>query len=155
MEDLTFQDERIGAAADDLAAWGSMGMSSPTFMAPLSLKTKLLILLVAGAFATAAALALRQRLVDQQRQEILGGCRAIRNEVLAIKQKEFDPGVAELRQLRLNEAQARLLRQADANAYSKFAQKYEAKVVSVAEALDRLNASLGKLEQKNCFEMKP
>jgi len=76
-------------------------MSSPTFMAPLSLKTKLLILLVAGAFATAAALALRQRLVDQQRQEALGGCRAIRNEVLAIKQKEFDPGLAELRQLRL------------------------------------------------------
>ena len=90
-----------------------MGASSPTFMAPLSLKTKLLILLVAGAFATAAALALRQRLLDQQRQEILGGCRAIRNEVLAIKQKEFDPGVTELRQLRLNEAQARLLRQAD------------------------------------------
>ncbi len=85
----------------------------------------------------------------------MGGCRAIRNEVLAIKQKEFDPGVAELRQLRLNEAQARLLRQADVNAYSKFAQQYEAKVVSVAEALDRLNASLGKLLQKNCFEMKP
>jgi hypothetical protein len=75
--------------------------------------------------------------------------------VLAIKQKEFDPGVAELRQLRLNEAQARLLRQADANAYSKFAQQYEAKVVSVAEALDRLNDLLGKLQQKNCFEMKP
>jgi|GEM_PF-1321762 len=138
-----------------LGSMGQHGNVSPTFMAPLSLKTKLLILLVAGAFATAAALALRQRLVDQQRQEILGGCRAIRNEVLAIKQKEFDPGLAELRQLRLNEAQARLLRQADANAYSKFAQKYEAKVVSVAEALDRLNASLGKLEQKNCFEMKP
>jgi hypothetical protein len=155
MGDLTFQDDRIGAAAADLAAWGSMETSRPTFMAPLSLKTKLLILLVAGAFATAAALALRQRLVDQQRQEILGGCRAIRNEVMAIKQKEFDPGVAELRQLRLNEAQARLLRQADANAYSKFAQQYEAKVVSVAEALDRLNALLGKLEQKNCFELKP
>jgi hypothetical protein len=44
-----------------------MGASSPTFMAPLSLKTKLLILLVAGALATAAALALRQRLLDQQR----------------------------------------------------------------------------------------
>ena len=63
--------------------------------------------------------------------------------------------MAELRQLRLNEAQARLLRQADANAYSKFAQQYEAKVVNVAEALDRLNALLGKLQQKNCFEMKP
>jgi len=138
-----------------LGSMGQHGNVSPTFMASLSLKTKLLILLVAGAFATAAALALRQRLVDQQRQEILGGCRAIRNEVLAIKQKEFDPGVAELRQLRLNEAQARLLRQADANAYSKFAQQYEAKVVSLAEALDRLNALLGKLQQKNCFEMKP
>ena len=138
-----------------LGSMGQHGNVSPTFMAPLSLKTKLLILLVAGAFATAAALAMRQRLVDQQRQEILGGCRAIRNEVLAIKQKEFDPGVAELRQLRLTEAQARLLRQADANAYSKFAQQYEAKVVSVAEALDRLNALLGKLQQKNCFEIKP
>jgi hypothetical protein len=63
--------------------------------------------------------------------------------------------VAELRQLRLNEAQARLLRQADVNAYSKFAQQYEAKVVSVAEALDRINGLLGKLQQKNCFEMKP
>ena len=124
-------------------------------MAPLSLKTKLLILLLAGALATAGALAWRQSLVDQQRQETLGGCRALRNEVLTVKQKEFDPGVAELRQLRHNEAQARLLRQADANAYSKFAQQYEAKVVSVAEALDRLNASLVKLEQKNCFEMKP
>jgi hypothetical protein len=124
-------------------------------MAPLSLKTKLLILLVAGALATAGALTWRQSLVDQQRQETLGGCRALRNEVLTVKQKEFDPGVAELRQLRLNEAQARLLRQADVNAYSKFAQQYEAKVVSVAEALDRLNALLGKLEQKNCFEMKP
>ncbi|MFN7739161.1 MAG: hypothetical protein ACK5RA_02705 [Cyanobacteriota bacterium] len=124
-------------------------------MAPLSLKTKLLILLVAGALATAGALTWRQSLVDQQRQETLGGCRALRNEVLTIKQKEFDPGVAELRQLRLNEAQARLLRQADVNAYSKFAQQYEAKVVSVAEALDRLNALLGKLQQKNCFEMKP
>ncbi|MCE2836266.1 MAG: hypothetical protein LW834_11630 [Cyanobium sp. 49614_E6] len=124
-------------------------------MAPLSLKTKLLILLVAGALATAGALTWRQSLVDQQRQETLGGCRALRNEVLTVKQKEFDPGVAELRQLRLNEAQARLLRQADVNAYSKFAQQYEAKVVSVAEALDRLNALLGKLQQKNCFEMKP
>jgi hypothetical protein len=124
-------------------------------MAPLSLKTKLLILLVAGALATAGALTWRQSLVDQQRQETLGGCRALRNEVLTVKQKEFDPGVAELRQLRLNEAQARLLRQADVNAYSKFAQQYEAKVVSVAEALDRLNGLLGKLEQKNCFEMKP
>jgi hypothetical protein len=152
---LTFQDDRIGAGADDLAAWGSMAMSSPTFMAPLSLKTKLLILLVAGALATAGALTWRQSLVDQQRQETLGGCRALRNEVLTVKQKEFDPGVAELRQLRLNEAQARLLRQADVNAYSKFAQQYEAKVVSVAEALDRLNGLLGKLEQKNCFEMKP
>ena len=132
-----------------------METSSPTFMAPLSLKTKLLILLVAGALATAGALTWRQSLVDQQRQETLGGCRALRNEVLTVKQKEFDPGVAELRQLRLNEAQTRLLRQADVNAYSKFAQQYEAKVVSVAEALDRLNASLGKLEQKNCFEMKP
>jgi hypothetical protein len=124
-------------------------------MAPLSLKTKLLILLVAGALATAGALTWRQSLVDQQRQETLGGCRALRNEVLTIKQKEFDPGVAELRQLRLNEAQARLLRQADVNAYSKFAQQYEAKVVSVAEALDRINGLLGKLQQKNCFEMKP
>ncbi|MFN9386281.1 MAG: hypothetical protein ACK6BU_04910 [Cyanobacteriota bacterium] len=124
-------------------------------MAPLSLKTKLLILLVAGALATAGALTWRQSLVDQQRQETLGGCRALRNEVLTVKQKEFDPGVAELRQLRLNEAQARLLRQADVNAYSKFGQQYEAKVVSVAEALDRLNALLGKLQQKNCFEMKP
>jgi hypothetical protein len=132
-----------------------METSSPTFMAPLSLKTKLLILLVAGALATAGALTWRQSLVDQQRQETLVGCRALRNEVLTVKQKEFDPGVAELRQLRLNEAQARLLRQADVNAYSKFAQQYEAKVVSVAEALDRLNALLGKLEQKNCFEMKP
>jgi hypothetical protein len=132
-----------------------METSSPTFMAPLSLKTKLLILLVAGALATAGALTWRQSLVDQQRQETLGGCRALRNEVLTVKQKEFDPGVAELRQLRLNEAQARLLRQADVNAYSKFAQQYEAKVVSVAEALDRLNALLGKLQQKNCFEMKP
>lgn len=132
-----------------------MATSSPTFMAPLSLKTKLLILLVAGALATAGALTWRQSLVDQQRQETLGGCRALRNEVLTVKQKEFDPGVAELRQLRLNEAQARLLRQADVNAYSKFAQQYEAKVVSVAEALDRLNALLGKLQQKNCFEMKP
>ncbi|MFO0137845.1 MAG: hypothetical protein ACK535_07465, partial [Cyanobacteriota bacterium] len=103
----------------------------------------------------AGALTWRQSLVDQQRQETLGGCRALRNEVLTVKQKEFDPGVAELRQLRLNEAQARLLRQADVNAYSKFAQQYEAKVVSVAEALDRLNALLGKLQQKNCFEMKP
>ncbi|MFO0138394.1 MAG: hypothetical protein ACK535_10310 [Cyanobacteriota bacterium] len=124
-------------------------------MAPLSLKTKLLILLVAGALATAGALTWRQSLVDQQRQETLGGCRALRNEVLTVKQKEFDPGVAELRQLRLNEAQARLLRQADVNAYSKFAQQYEAKVVSVAEALDRINGLLGKLQQKNCFEMKP
>jgi hypothetical protein len=132
-----------------------METSSPTFMAPLSLKTKLLILLVAGALATAGALTWRQSLVDQQRQETLGGCRALRNEVLTVKQKEFDPGVAELRQLRLNEAQARLLRQADVNAYSKFAQQYEAKVVSVAEALDRINGLLGKLQQKNCFEMKP
>ena len=132
-----------------------METSSPTFMAPLSLKTKLLILLVAGALATAGALTWRQSLVDQQRQETLGGCRALRNEVLTIKQKEFDPGVAELRQLRLNEAQARLLRQADVNAYIKFAQQYETKLVSVAEALDRLNALLGKLQQKNCFEMKP
>jgi hypothetical protein len=75
--------------------------------------------------------------------------------VLAIKQKEFDPGVAELRQLRLNDAQARLLRQADANAYSKFAQQYETKVVSVAEALDRLNTLLGQLQQQKCFELQP
>ena len=132
-----------------------MGMTSPTFMAPLSLKTKLLILLVAGALAAAGAMALRQRLLDQQRQDSLGGCRAIRNQVLAIKQKEFDPGVAELRQLRLNEAQARLLRQADANAYSKFAQQYETKVVTVAEALDRLNTLLGKLQQQKCLELQP
>lgn len=132
-----------------------MGKSSPPFMAPLSLKSKLLILLVMGALAAAGAIALRQRLLDQQHQETLGGCRALRNQVLAIKQKEFDPGVAELRQLRLNEAQARLLRQADANAYSKFAQQYEAKVVSVAEALDRLNTLLGKLQQQNCFELQP
>ncbi len=124
-------------------------------MAPLSFKSKLLILLVMGALAAAGAIALRQRLLDQQHQETLGGCRALRNQVLAIKQKEFDPGVAELRQLRLNEAQARLLRQADANAYSKFAQQYEAKVVSVAEALDRLNTLLGKLQQQNCFELQP
>jgi hypothetical protein len=123
-------------------------------MAPLSLKSKLLILLVAGALAAAFAMAMRQSLLDQQHQETLGGCRAIRNQVLTIKQKEFDPGVAELRQLRLNEAQARLLRQADANAYSKFAQQYEAKVVSLAEALDRLNGLLGKLQQQNCFELK-
>jgi hypothetical protein len=124
-------------------------------MAPLSLKTKLLILLVAGALAAAGAMALRQRLLEQQRQDSLGGCRAIRNQVLAIKQKEFDPGVAELRQLRLNEAQARLLRQADANAYSKFAQQYETKVVTVAEALDRLNTLLGKLQQQKCLELQP
>jgi hypothetical protein len=124
-------------------------------MAPLSLKSKLLILLVAGTLAAAGAMAMRQRLLDQQRQETLGGCRAIRNQVLTIKQKEFDPGVAELRQLRLNEAQARLLRQADANAYSKFAQQYEAKVVSVADALDRLNTLLGKMQQQNCFELQP
>jgi len=132
-----------------------METTRPTFMAPLSLKSKLLILLVAGALAAACAMVLRQRLLNQQHQETLGGCRAIRNQVLAIKQNEFDPGVAELRQLRLNEAQARLLRQADANAYSKFAQQYEAKVVSVAEALDRLNTLLGKLQQQNCFELQP
>jgi hypothetical protein len=132
-----------------------MGASKPTFMAPLSLKSKLIILLVAAALAAAGAMALRQRLLDQQHQETLGSCRAIRNQVLAVKQKEFDPGVAELRQLRLNEAQARLLRQADANAYSKFAQQYEAKVVSVAEALDRLNTLLGKLQQQNCLDLQP
>jgi hypothetical protein len=138
-----------------LGSMGQHGNVSPTFMAPLSLKTKLLILLVAGALAAAGAMALRQRLLEQQRQDSLGGCRAIRNQVLAIKQKEFDPGVAELRQLRLNEAQARLLRQADANAYSKFAQQYETKVVTVAEALDRLNTLLGKLQQQKCLELQP
>jgi len=132
-----------------------MGMSSPIFMAPLSLKTKLWILLVAGALAAAGAMVLRQRLLDQQLQDSQGGCRALRNQVLAIKQKEFDPGVAELRQLRLNDAQARLLRQADANAYSKFAQQYETKVVSVAEALDRLNTLLGQLQQQKCLELQP
>jgi hypothetical protein len=124
-------------------------------MAPLSLKTKLWILLVAGALAAAGAMVLRQRLLDQQLQDSQGGCRALRNQVLAIKQKEFDPGVAELRQLRLNDAQARLLRQADANAYSKFAQQYETKVVSVAEALDRLNTLLGQLQQQKCLELQP
>jgi hypothetical protein len=132
-----------------------MGVSSPIFMAPLSLKTKLLILLVAGGLAAAGAMVLRQRLLDQQRLDSLGGCRALRNQVLAIKQKEFDPGVAELRQLRLNEAQASLLRQADVNAYSKFAQQYETKVVAVAEALDRLNTLLGKLQQQKCLELQP
>ena len=132
-----------------------MGVSSPAFMAPLSLKTKLLILLVAGGLAAAGAMLLRQRLLDQQHQDSLGSCRALRNQVLAVKQKEFDPGVAELRQLRLNEAQARLLRQADANAYSKFAQQYEAKVVSVADALDQINTLLGKLQQQGCLELQP
>ena len=132
-----------------------MGVSSPNFMVPLSLKTKLLILLVAGGLAAAGAMVLRQRLLDQQRLDSLGDCRALRNQLLAIKQKEFDPGVAELRQLRLNEAQARLLRQADVNAYSKFAQQYEAKVVTVAEALDRLNMLLGKLQQQKCLELQP
>ena len=132
-----------------------MGVSSPNFMAPLSLKTKLLILLGAGVLVAAGAMVLRQRLLDQQHQDSLGGCRALRNQVLAIKQKEFDPGVAELRQLRLNEAQARLLRQADANAYSKFAQQYETKVVAVADALDRLNMLLGKLQQQKCLELQP
>ena len=138
-----------------LGSMGQHGNVSPTFMAPLSLKTKLLILLVAGGLAAAGAMVLRQRLLDQQRLDSLGDCRALRNQLLTIKQKEFDPGVAELRQLRLNEAQARLLRQADVNAYSKFAQQSEAKVVTVAEALDRLNMLLGKLQQQKCLELQP
>lgn len=122
-------------------------------MPPLTLRAKASVVAVLLAFVGVFALAWQLRLQHQQRT--LATCRELRSEISDLKTNTFDPRLEEMRTMRLNPSQAETLRNADPDAYARFAATYGQLVEQVAQAADRLGEKVDLFQSKGCVDLGP
>jgi Na+-transporting NADH:ubiquinone oxidoreductase subunit NqrC len=108
-----------------------------------------IVLLVAGIIVGVAYL--RHSLEASQRRERLARCRQLSQAIASFRTKTLDGRIGEMQSLRLNDLQARTLRQADPAAYLKFSAEYQQKVEAAAEAAQELGRRVGELETSDCL----
>ena len=118
---------------------------------PLSLRTKLSLLAVAAAVVAVFVLAWQLR--QQHHQRAVAACRALRGEIRTLKSDEFDVRLAEMRTIRLNPSQAETLRNADPDAYARYAATYGQVVDQVAQAADRLGEKVDQFQARGCVDL--
>lgn len=119
----------------------------------LSLRTRLILLLVLLLAGTAGVLLLiqHQRRLDHDRQ--LAECGRLKQQLLSDRDRELRPRLARMRQLRLNDLQAQTLRQDDPNGYLRYAARYQESVNSVADSVEAFAAVVDRFEQQNCLRL--
>jgi transcriptional regulator NrdR family protein len=122
-------------------------------MPSLSLRAKVSVVAVLLAFVGVFALAWQLRRQHQQRA--LAVCRELRSEISDLKTNTFDPRLEEMRTMRLNPSQAETLRNADPDAYARFAATYGQLVEQVAQAADRLGEKVDLFQSKGCVDLGP
>jgi len=122
-------------------------------MPPLTLRAKLSVMAVLLALVGVFALAVQLRRQHQQRT--LAACRELRGEISDLKTNTFDPRLEEMRTMRLNPSQAETLRNADPDAYARYAATYGQVVEQVAQAADRLGEKVDAFSSKGCVDLVP
>ncbi|MEX1317769.1 MAG: hypothetical protein AB1Z22_11695 [Synechococcaceae cyanobacterium] len=120
-------------------------------MPPLTLRTKLSLIAVLLGFVGVFALAWQLR--HQHRQRAVAACRELRAEIRALKTDEFDVRLEEMRTMRLNPSQAETLRNADPDAYARYAATYGQVVDQVAQAADRLGEKVDAFQRQGCVDL--
>jgi hypothetical protein len=119
----------------------------------LSLRTRVtlvLLLLVAGAGGVLALLH-HQQLLEHDRR--VADCEGLKQQLLSYRATVLTPGLARMHQLRLNDLQARTLRQDDPSGYLRYAARYEESVNSVAQSVEAFGGLLDRFQQQNCIKL--
>ena len=119
----------------------------------LSLRTKaiiVLVLLLAGAGGVLALLHHQQRLEHDRR---VADCEGLRQQLLSYRATVLTPGLTRMHQLRLNDLQARTLRQDDPSGYLRYAARYEESVNSVAQSVEAFGGLLDRFQKQNCIKL--
>jgi hypothetical protein len=119
----------------------------------LSLRTRVtlvLLLLVAGAGGVLALLHHQQRLEHDRR---VADCEGLKQQLLSYRATVLTPGLARMHQLRLNDLQARTLRQDDPSGYLRYAARYEESVNSVAQSVEAFGGLLDRFQHPNCIKL--
>lgn len=122
-------------------------------MPPLTLRAKVSVIAVVLAFVGVFALAWQLRRQHQQRA--LAACRELRSEISDLKTNAFDPRLEEMRTMRLNPSQAETLRNADPDAYARYAATYGQVVEQVAQAADQLGEKVDAFQRQGCVDLGP
>jgi type II secretory pathway component PulM len=122
-------------------------------MPPLTLRAKVSVIAVLLALVGVFALAWQLRRQHQQR--VQAACRELRGEISDLKTNTFDPRLEEMRTMRLNPSQAETLRNADPDAYARYAATYGQVVEQVAQAADRLGEKVDAFQSKGCVDLGP
>lgn len=120
-------------------------------MPPLTLRAKVSVIAVVLALVGVFALAWQLRRQHQQRA--LAACRELRGEISDLKTNAFDPRLEEMRTMRLNPSQAETLRNADPDAYARYAATYGQVVERVAQAADQLGEKVDTFQRKGCVDL--
>ncbi len=94
---------------------------------------------------------LQHSLEASQRRERLARCRQLTQGIASFRSKTLDGRIGEMQKLRLNDLQARTLRQADPAAYLKFSTQYQQKVEAAADAAQEMSRRVGELETSDCL----
>lgn len=119
----------------------------------LPLRTRLtlaLVLLVAAAAGVLALIHHQQRLDHDRR---LADCGRLKQQILSYRGSVLNPGLTRMRQLRLNDLQARTLRQDDPSGYLRYAARYEDSVNDVAASVEAFGSLLDRFQQQNCLKL--
>lgn len=122
-------------------------------MPPLTLRAKVSVIAVLLALVGVFVFAWQLR--QQHQQRAVTACRALRAEIRALKTDEFDVRLMQMRTMRLNASQAETLRNADPNAYARYAATYGQVVEQVAQAADRLGEKVDQFQSQGCVDLGP
>ncbi|MCP9928624.1 hypothetical protein [Cyanobium sp. CH-040] len=118
---------------------------------PLTLRARLSVL--AALLAVLGVFALAWQLRRQYHQRAVAACAQLRAEIGALKRGEFDVRLREMRTIRLNPAQAETLRNADPDAYARYAATYGQLVDQVAQTADRLGEKVDQFQRQGCVDL--
>lgn len=120
---------------------------------PLTWRAKLSLL--AALLAVLGVFALAWQLRRQYQQREVAACGLLRAEIGTLKRGEFDERLREMRTIRLNPAQAETLRNADPDAYARYAATYGQLVDRVAQVADRLGEKVDQFQRQGCVDLGP
>lgn len=110
---------------------------------------------LAALLALLGVFALAWQLRRQYHQRAVEACSQLRSEIGTLKREEFDVRLEEMRTLRLNPAQAEALRNADPDAYARYAASFGQLVDQVALTADRLGEKVDQFQRQGCVDLGP
>ncbi|MCP9848734.1 hypothetical protein [Cyanobium sp. Morenito 9A2] len=122
-------------------------------MSRLSWRARLTLALAAVVVLGIALVVIKSKLDGREQERQRSACRALGEEVLTHKRQVFDPSLEEMRQIRLNEAQARTLKETDANAFIRYSARVNQSVEKVAQAGERLGAYAKQIKAAGCLNL--